>query len=142
MRYWQSKDSSRTPFLKIKINKIKQKELYIILGNDSVLCGFDFLTRQSGICRQIIPHRYGQPFSLLYTELPSRHKSKKALIKPTVFPQKHFCFFVNPGQAMYFMPTIKSVHLSHEKVFLGTEDVWTKNALHPNFSSAVAVIFL
>ena len=83
--FWKKKTQTQ------QINKTKQKEFYIILGNESILCGFDFLTRQSGICRQIIPHRHGQPLSSCYRvarpphKLKSKHKTHSSSAKPFLF---------------------------------------------------------
>lgn len=153
----KSKDS-RTPLLKKKnqptkqnptTNKkpnknpthntknLKEKELYIILGNESTLCRFDFLTRQSGICRQMTPDTGNH--SAHATELPPHQKSWKvnkpqsSSTKPLLFLCESWPSYTSHGQNKASL---------RAKVYFGVEnDRGPGDALHPHFSSAMAVIF-
>lgn len=90
---YKNKKKKKKPQHQKTQNQTKQKELYIILGNESILCGFDFLTRQSGICRQIIPHRLGQPLSSCYrvASPPQKQRSKHKTHHSSANPFSFLC---------------------------------------------------
>lgn len=123
---------------KLKTNKQKPKpQFYNNFGNENIFCGFDFLTRQSGTCRQIIPHRHRQPLSPCY-RVASPSQSKKANINPTAVPQNPLWFL--PKLCLSYPQQPKSSSPNGSFAQQWKTGGGGRNPLHPHFSRAMSAI--